>query len=74
MFFMDDASLQYLGNSKGWEIGSGPSVVVLEEGFGKSITTTTLKKEVYAIIFGQKGLMGGIGLQGSKITRITPDP
>ena len=73
LFFMDDASLQYLESSKGWEIGSGPSVVVLDEGFAKSMTSTTLKKGVYAFIFSQKGLMGGIGLQGSKITKITPN-
>ncbi len=73
MLFMDDASLRYLKNSQGWEIGAGPSVVVLDKGFGKSMTTTTMRKGVYAFIFSQKGLMGGIGLQGSKITRITPD-
>jgi lipid-binding SYLF domain-containing protein len=37
------------------------------------MTSTTLKSGVYAFIFGQKGLMAGIGLQGSKITKITPD-
>jgi lipid-binding SYLF domain-containing protein len=37
------------------------------------LTTTTLKDDVYAVIFDQKGLMAGIGLQGSKISRITPD-
>jgi lipid-binding SYLF domain-containing protein len=73
MFFLDDASLKYLQESKGWEIGTGPSVVILDEGFGKSVTTTTLKDGIYAFIFGQKGLMAGIGLQGSKITKITPD-
>ncbi len=73
LLFMDDASLRYLENSQGWEIGTGPSVVVLDEGFAKSMTTTTLRKGVYAFIFSQKGLMAGIGLQGSKITRITPD-
>ncbi|HEY7534530.1 MAG TPA: lipid-binding SYLF domain-containing protein [Thermodesulfobacteriota bacterium] len=73
LLFMDDASLQYLKNSKGWELGTGPSVVVLDKGFGKNMTTTTMRKGVYAFIFSQKGLMAGIGLQGSKITRITPD-
>jgi lipid-binding SYLF domain-containing protein len=73
MLFMDDASLKYLKNSEGWEIGTGPSVVVLDKGFGKSMSTTTMQKGVYAFIFGQKGLMAGIGLQGSKITKITPD-
>ena len=74
LFFMDDASLQYLDNSDGWELGVGPSLVVLDSGFGKNLSTTTLQKGVYAFIFDQKGLMGGAGIQGSKITRINPNP
>ena len=70
---MDHASLKYLDNSAGWELGSGPSLVVLDKGFGKNMSTTTLQKGVYAYIFNQKGLMGGVGIQGTKITKITPD-
>jgi lipid-binding SYLF domain-containing protein len=73
LFFMDDESLKYLDQSDGWEVGTGPSLVVLDQGFAKSLTTTTLQKGVYAIIFNQKGLMGGVGIQGSKITKIKPD-
>jgi lipid-binding SYLF domain-containing protein len=47
--------------------------VVLDEGFGKKMSSTTLRKGVYAFIFDQKGLMAGLGLEGAKITRITPD-
>jgi lipid-binding SYLF domain-containing protein len=74
LFFMDEASLKYLDKSDGWELGSGPSLVVLDKGFGKVLSTTTLKSGVYAFIFDQKGLMGGIGIQGTKITRIHPKP
>jgi len=74
LFFMDDASLRYLDDSAGWEIGTGPSLVLLDAGFGKNLSTTTLKKGVYAFIFDQKGLMGGVGIQGTKITRINPNP
>jgi lipid-binding SYLF domain-containing protein len=72
LFFMDDASLRYLEKSEGWEIGTGPSVVILDKGFAKNMSSTTLQKGVYAFIFDQKGLMAGLGLQGSKITKITP--
>jgi lipid-binding SYLF domain-containing protein len=72
LFFMDDASLQYLNNSEGFELGVGPSLVVLDEGFGKNLSTTTLQRGVYAFIFDQKGLMGGMGIQGTKITKINP--
>jgi hypothetical protein len=58
MFFMDDTSLQYLENSKGWKIGSGPSVVVLDEGFGKSVTSTTLKDWILCDHLWSKGTYG----------------
>ena len=74
LFFMDDASLQYLDNTAGFELGVGPSLVVLDAGFGKNVSTTTLQKGIYAFIFDQKGLMGGAGIQGSKITKINPYP
>jgi len=72
MFLMTDAAVAYLDQSRGWEIGVGPSIVIVDEGMGKSLTTTTAKDDVYGFIFGQKGLMAGLGLQGSKITRIDP--
>jgi lipid-binding SYLF domain-containing protein len=70
LFFMDDEALGYLDKSDGFEIGVGPSIVVVDAGVGKSLSSTTLKKDIYAFIFDQKGLMAGIGIQGSKITKI----
>jgi len=72
LFFMDEGSVEYLDRSGGWELGTEPSLVVLDTGFGKALSTTTLQKGVYALIFNQKGLMGGIGIQGTKITKINP--
>ena len=73
LFFIDDESLAYLKKSKGWELGVGPSVVIVDKGAATSLTTSTIKKGIYAFIFKQKGLMAGVGIQGSKITQITPD-
>lgn len=73
LFFMTDAALDYLKNTRGWEIGVGPTVVVADKGMAASLSTTTAKNDVYAFIYGQKGLMAGIGLQGAKITEIHPD-
>ncbi len=70
LFFMTDSALKYLEESDGWEIGSGPSIVIVDEGMAKSLTTTTAKSNVYAFFFDQKGLMAGLGLQGTKITKI----
>ena len=72
LFFMDSASLRYLDSSGGWEVGVGPSIVVVDVGVARSLTTTTAKEGIYAFIFDQKGLMAGLGLQGSKITKIQP--
>jgi len=72
MFFMDTASLEYLYKSEGFEIGVGPSIVFIDEGTGKNITTSTTKEGIYAFIYGQEGLMAGLGIQGSKISRINP--
>jgi len=73
LFFMQDSAVEYLDKSDGWEIGVGPSLVVVDKGFAGSMTTTTAKDAVYAFFFDQKGLMGGLGLKGSKITQIHPD-
>jgi lipid-binding SYLF domain-containing protein len=72
LFFMTDSALSYLKKSDGWAIGSGPSVVVVDKGAAASMTSTTLTQDVYAFPFGQRGLMAGIGLEGSKITPINP--
>ena len=72
-FFMDQKTLDWVSNTRGWEIGTGPSVVIVDTGMAKSLTTTTLRKGVYAFAFSRKGLMAGLGLQGSKITEIHPN-
>jgi lipid-binding SYLF domain-containing protein len=70
MFLMNDTALEYLDRSDGWEIGVGPSIVVVSTGTGKAVTSTTLRKDVYAFIFNQQGFMAGAGIQGSKITKL----
>jgi lipid-binding SYLF domain-containing protein len=72
LFFMTPEDLAYLEKSQGWELGVGPSITIVDIGLASSLSTTTARKGVYAFFFDQKGLMGGIGLQGTKITRIHP--
>jgi hypothetical protein len=72
LFFMTPEDLAYLERSSGWEIGVGPSITIVDVGLAGSLSTTTMRKGVYAFFFDQKGLMGGLGLQGTKITRIHP--
>jgi len=70
LFFMNDSALKWLDKSDGWEIGVGPSIVVVDVGAATSMTSTTLQSDIYAFFFNPKGLMGGLGLQGTKITRV----
>jgi lipid-binding SYLF domain-containing protein len=70
LFFMTDSAMGWLDKSDGWEIGVGPSIVVVDTGAAMSTTTTTVQAEIYAFFFDQKGLMGGLGLQGTKITKL----
>ncbi len=70
LFLMTPKAIKQLDVADGWEIGVGPSVVVVDEGMAKTLTTTTADKDIYAFTFDQKGLMAGLGIQGNKITRI----
>ncbi len=70
LFLMTDKALQYIRDTHGWEIGTGPTVVVLDKGAEQNITTTSMKDDVYAVVFDQKGLMIGIDIKGTKISRI----
>ncbi len=70
LFFMNAAALKYLDQSQGFEIGVGPSVVVVDQGLARKMTSTTLTQDIYAFIFNQKGIMAGLGIEGSKITKI----
>jgi lipid-binding SYLF domain-containing protein len=73
MFFMNEKSLKALDQNDGFEVGVGPSIVVVDQGMGKSLTSTTAKNDIYAFIFSQKGLMAGLGparQQDYKIERL----
>ena len=70
VFLMTDKAIQYVKDTKGWEIGVGPTVVVVDEGLAKNLSTSSLKDDAYAFIFSQQGLMAGVSIEGTKISRI----
>ena len=70
MFFMNEGAWRALHSRDGLQVGVGPSIVVLDEGKARSLTSATLTSDVYAFVFGQQGLMAGAGLEGTKITRL----
>ena len=70
VFLMSNKAVKYLDQSKGWEFGTGPTVVVVNEGLAKNLSTSTLKDDAYAFIFDQQGLMASLSIEGTKISRI----
>jgi lipid-binding SYLF domain-containing protein len=70
VFLMTDKAVQYLNDSNGWEIGVGPTVVIVDEGAAKNLSTSTLKDDAYAFVFGQQGLMAGVSIEGTKISKV----
>lgn len=70
MFLMTNKAVRYIEETKGWEIGVGPTVVVVDEGVAKNLSTSSLQDDAYAFIFSQQGLMAGVSIEGTKISRI----
>jgi len=70
VFLMTDKAAEYLVKTRGWEFGVGPSIVVVNEGVAKNLTSTTLKNDAYAFIFDQQGLMVNLSIEGTKISPI----
>lgn len=73
MFFLTDAALAALQQADGWEIGGAAGVVALDSGLAANVTASTLTQPVYAITFGQQGLMASMSLTGTKISRYQPE-
>jgi lipid-binding SYLF domain-containing protein len=67
---MTDDAVRYVEETKGWEVGVGPTVVVVDAGVAKNLSTSSLKDDAYAFIFSQQGLMAGVSIEGTKISRI----
>ena len=72
VMFMNEAKLKYLDESDGWEIGGAPSLVIVDKGAAGSLSTTSVRNDIYVFFFDQSGLMAGLGLQGTKISKINP--
>lgn len=70
VYLMTDKAENHLENSDGWEIGVGPTVVVVDAGVARNLSTTTLSEDAYAFIFDQQGLMAGVSIEGTKISKM----
>jgi len=70
VFLMSNKAVNYLDKTKGREIGVGPTVVAVNAGVAKNLSSSTLKDDAYAFIFDQQGLMASLSIEGTKISRI----
>ena len=70
MLFMENAALKEFRKSKGWKVGVDGSVALINLGMGDSLDTTNVKDPIVAFVFGQKGLMYNLTLEGSKFNKL----
>lgn len=70
ILFTDQGALDKFRASEGWKVGVDGSVALVDVGVGKSIDTNTIKDPVIGFVFGQKGLMYNLTLEGSKFNKI----
>ena len=68
--FMTKEALDKFRNSSGWKVGVDGSVALIDLGGGKTIDSTNIKDPVVGFIFGSKGLMYNLTLEGSKFTKL----
>jgi lipid-binding SYLF domain-containing protein len=70
IIFMEQKALENFRDSKGWEAGVDGSVALVELGAGESLDTTNIRDPIVGFVFGNKGLMFNLTLEGSKFTRL----
>ena len=68
--FMTKESLQKFRDSSGWKVGVDGSVALIDLGAGKTIDSNNIKDPVVGFIFGSKGLMYNLTLEGSKFSKL----
>ena len=70
--FLSEASLNNFIKSNGWEAGIDGSIAVIDKGISKDITSISYEKPIVAFIYGEKGLMGSLSIEGNKFQKIVP--
>jgi len=73
LVFLDEQALKKFRQSAGWKAGVDGSVALVAVGAGGAIDMTKINDPIVGFVFGQKGLMYNLTLEGSKFTRINPD-
>ena len=70
ILFTNESALDKFRASEGWKVGVDGSVALVDLGVGKAVDTNNIKDPIVGFIFGQKGLMYNLTLEGSKFTKL----
>jgi lipid-binding SYLF domain-containing protein len=70
LLFMTGDALSKFRNSEGWKVGVDGSVALIKVGAGGSVDSNNITDPIIGFVFGQKGLMYNLTLEGSKLTKI----
>jgi lipid-binding SYLF domain-containing protein len=70
VIFTEASALAKFRESEGWKVGVDGSVALVDIGAGKAVDTTNIKDPVIGFIFGQKGLMYNLTLEGAKFSKL----
>ena len=70
IFFMTQEALRSFRVKDGWELGVDAEVVFRDKGYSLGVSSNTVTKPIYAIVFDQKGLLAGTSLEGAKFSRL----
>ena len=73
ILFYDDEAMDDFLYSSGWQVGVDGSVAILDMGAGGSLDSTEAEDPIVGFVFGHKGLIAGLSLEGTKFTKIWPD-
>ena len=73
ILFFDDTAMDNFLYSSGWEVGVDGAVAFLSRGAVGAVDTNTFKDPIVGFVFGQKGLIAGVSMEGTKFTKIWPD-
>ncbi|MGF7000159.1 BPSL1445 family SYLF domain-containing lipoprotein [Paraburkholderia sp. GAS32] len=68
--FMTQDALERFRDSEGWAVGADATVAVMKVGANGNIDTSTATAPVQAFVLTNAGLMAGVSLEGTKITRL----
>lgn len=70
ILFTEESALRKFRESEGWKVGVDGSVALVDIGVGKAVDTTNIKDPVIGFVFGQKGLMFNLTLEGAKFSKL----